>query len=404
MQTFLETDLFDYHLPEQQIAQYPLAVRNQSKLLIYKNGQIRHTFFYNIINEIPSNYLLVFNNTRVVPARLYFKKETGANIEILLLEPYKPKNYEQIFNSINHCEWFCMIGNARKWKNNIDLNIHFSHKNRTYTLTACKLSEKAGLYVVKFTWDLAVTFKEVLHLVGKIPIPPYLKRNTESIDTERYQTIFSKIYGSIAAPTASLHFTEQEFEGFRKKNIHTDFLTLHVGIGTFKPMTVKYINEHVLHSETFSFSTKLLQSIIQHYPHIVAVGTTSLRALESILQVALHYLKTGNIITFIPQFSEQTKTTKQDTLFALSFLNEYLINKNIETLELKTQLMISPFYETKMAEALITNFHQPRSSLLVLVASFVGNDWKKIYQYALQNDFRFLSYGDSSLLWKQIRG
>lgn len=404
MQAYIKTDLFDYHLPEERIAQYPLDARNQSKLLIYRNGQIRHTFFYNIINEIPSDYLLVFNNTKVVPARLFFQKETGANIEILLLEPHNPKNYEQSFNATNTCEWFCMIGNARKWKHNNDLNLHLSYEGKTYTLTAQKLSENSGIYIVKFTWDLPLNFKEVLHHVGKIPIPPYLKRNTESIDTERYQTIFSKIYGSVAAPTASLHFTEQEFESFKIHNIHTDFLTLHVGIGTFKPMTTTYIHEHELHAETFSFSTKLLDNIIRHYPKIIAVGTTSLRALESILQVALYYLTKNELVNYIPQFCEHERLGKQSTLFALTSLYEYLIKNKIDTLELKTQLMISPLYETEMVEGLITNFHQPRSSLLALVAGFVGSDWREIYDYALQNNFRFLSYGDSSLLWKQKRG
>ncbi|MCX7862004.1 MAG: S-adenosylmethionine:tRNA ribosyltransferase-isomerase [Bacteroidales bacterium] len=398
--TLIKTQEFDYILPDEKIAQYPLSQRNHSKLLIYKNGKIYHTPFFNIAQEIPSHYLLVFNNTKVIPARLFFQKNSGALIEILLIEPFSPSQYSEIFHTNNSCKWICLIGNAKKWKENTILTKTIPIENKPCQLKAKKITHQHGTYIIEFAWDIPIAFGELLHAFGKIPIPPYLKRESEIIDQERYQTIFSKFEGSVAAPTASLHFTENEFNEFQKRNINTSFLTLHVGIGTFKPITSEFIHEHELHAETFCFSVELLEKIIQHFPRIIAVGTTSLRALESIHQLALHFYFKNELITFIPQWCEYDNITYKITFDAFRKLYNHLIDKQLNSLEIKTQLMIAPGYNVNTIEAIITNFHQPRSSLLALVASIVGTDWKKIYDYALQNNFRFLSYGDSSLLWK----
>ncbi len=395
----IKTCEFDYYLPEERIAKYPLKQRNLSKLLVFKNGDIYEKKFFEIPNEIPNGYLLVLNNTKVIPARLFFKKETGAQIEIFLLEPYLPKDYSQALNSIKTCQWICLIGNARKWKENTIIQAQIEIKNINVTLTAQRKQKIKDSYIVQFNWDKEIAFTEIIMNFGLLPIPPYLKRKTEAIDYERYQTIFSKVLGSVAAPTASLHFTEKEFETLRKKNIKTEFLSLHVGAGTFKPMDSSYVHEHVLHYETFTFTQKLLKEIINHFPNIISVGTTSLRALESIYHIANYYCLNNKLLTLVDQWCEYEQVVKNETLFSLKKFLNYMLENNIQQLEVKTQLMISPGYYIKMVKGLITNFHQPKSSLLALVASFVGNDWKKIYEYALNNNFRFLSYGDSSLLW-----
>ncbi len=395
----IKTNEFDYHLPEHFIAKYPLELRNHSKLLIYKDKNIYEKKFLEIHEEIPSNYLLILNDTKVIPARLFLKKDTGATIEIFLLEPYKPNNYWKAFNSTKTCQWTCLIGNAKKWKEETHLHLELKVNYVSVILTVEKIQKFNDAYIVQFSWNNDFTFIEIITAIGQIPIAPYLKRNTEPIDYERYQTIFSKVLGSVAAPTASLHFTNHEFENLEKKNIKTEFLTLHVGAGTFKPMTTTYVHEHELHSETFIFKQSLLEKIINHYPNIIAVGTTSLRALESIYHVANLYSSYNQLITFISQWCEYEYKNHKDTLVALKNFNAFMQNNKIMQLEVKTQLMISPGYKIKMVKGLITNFHQPKSSLLVLVATLVSENWKKIYEYALNNNFRFLSYGDSSLLW-----
>jgi S-adenosylmethionine:tRNA ribosyltransferase-isomerase len=396
-----ETKEFDYYLPEEKIAKYPLEKRNQSKLLIYKDGKIKEKIFYQIYEEIPEGYLLIFNNTKVIPARLFFKKATGAVIEIFLLEPFFPKDYSLIFQAKETCQWICYIGNLKRWKNNESLSLEIKLNNDTILLYAKKIDNYKDGYIVEFTWNGNYNFIDLINKTGNIPIPPYLKRNVEKIDYERYQTIFSKIAGSVAAPTASLHFTEQEFKEFDKKNIKYDFLTLHVGAGTFKPITTKYINEHELHTETFKFNKSLLKLILKQYPNIIAVGTTTLRALESIYHVANIFVNTQKIVDEIDQWCEYSSFIKNETIFVLKKLYDYIVKNNIDEVEVKTKLMISPGYKIKMANALITNFHQPKSSLLTLIYTFVEDDWRKIYDYALNNNFRFLSYGDCSLLWKK---
>lgn len=395
----IETNEFDYYLPDNRIALYPLEKRNQSKLLVYKDGQIYEKIFFEINNEIPSDYLMVFNDTKVIPARLFFKKATGALIEIFLLEPYLPKDYSLSLNSNQKCQWTCLVGNAKKWKDQTELCTEIKVNNVSIILSAKKIESFKESFIIEFTWNNEIAFLEIIKSLGQLPIPPYLKRKTESIDYERYQTIFSKVLGSVAAPTASLHFTEAEFENLNNKNVQTTFLTLHVGAGTFKPMSSTFVHEHELHAETFIFSQSLLADIIKFFPNIISVGTTSLRSLESIYHVANFYASNNQINTYVNQWCEYECEKQNDALFAIKKLYEYMLENRISHLEVKTQLMISPGYKIKMVKGLITNFHQPKSSLLTLVAAFVGTDWKNIYDYALNNDFRFLSYGDSSLLW-----
>ncbi|NSW44327.1 MAG: S-adenosylmethionine:tRNA ribosyltransferase-isomerase [Bacteroidales bacterium] len=398
----IETKSFYYDLPQHKIAQYPLPERNKSKLLIYKDGQISEDIFQNITQYIPSEYLLVFNNTKVLPARLNFQKETGANIEIFLLEPYSPFDYSQIFNQTQTCQWLCFVGNAKKWKENTNLIKTLKVNSEDIVITCRNLSSHNNAYIIQFDWNKNIKFIDILTYIGKIPIPPYLKRETEEIDFERYQTVFSKYLGSVAAPTASLHFTNNEFDNLQKNNISYSYLTLHVGAGTFKPMNSRYIHEHELHSELFSISIETLNSIIAHYPKIIAVGTTALRALESIYHFANKLALNQNKVNFfVSQWCEYDNIKKTSPLDALTNLVNYMLCNQLNKLNIRTQIMISPGYSIKMAESIITNFHQPQSSLLALVAAFVGNDWRNIYEYALNNNFRFLSYGDSSLLWKK---
>ncbi len=397
----IKTETFNYNLPQDRIAKYPLPQRNHSKLLVYHNRIIEESTFHEIYRFIPSNYLLVFNDTKVLPARILFQKETGANIEVFLLEPFMPNDYAQIFNTHNTCQWLCMVGNAKKWRKNIILHKSLNINGEVLLIKANKISSQDNASVIEFTWNNHIPFSEILNAVGKIPIPPYLKRESEPIDLERYQTVFSKYLGSVAAPTASLHFTDEEFNHFIEKNIQTTYLTLHVGAGTFKPMTSQYIHEHSLHTELFQISQQTLKQIIHHYPNIVAVGTTVLRSLESIYHVGNYLLNNnGTLINEVSQWCEYDISIKNNPLYAMQSMLTYLEHHSLEKINIRTQLMISPGYQIKMANGLITNFHQPQSSLLALVAAFTGNDWKMLYDYALSHQFRFLSYGDSSLLWK----
>lgn len=397
----IETKIFDYELPDERIAKYPKENRNSSKLLIYKSREITETVFSEIHKHIPPDYLLVFNDTKVLPARMFFHKQTGALIEIFLLEPYEPKDYNLSLNQIQSCDWVCFVGNAKKWKHNEVLVNTLNINNEDIQIKAIKTSSQQNTFIIHFEWTGYIPFLDILNQIGNIPIPPYLKRNTEAIDIERYQTVFSKYLGSVAAPTASLHFTEDEFNQFDKIGIDYTYLTLHVGAGTFKPMTSQYIHEHELHTEFFQVNKNCLEKIAQFYPKIIAVGTTSLRALESIYHAGNLLLNHQDNFNFISQWCEYSTLNKHKVLFAINSLINYLSEYQLNKIDLHTQIMIAPHYQIKMAEGIITNFHQPQSSLLALVAAFVGNDWKQIYRYALNHNFRFLSYGDSSLLWRK---
>jgi len=397
---------FTYVLPEERIAKYPLFVRDQSKLLIYKNGKIEEDIYYNLDTSIPSDSLLVFNNTKVVKARLIFKKSTESIIELFCLEP--AEGYSDITTAMMQKEkvlWKCLVGGAKKWKDEPLLKM-IKKDSIEIELTAKKIKKLTDDFLIEFSWnDSSLSFAEVLHYGGFVPLPPYLNREAEETDKERYQTIYAKYEGSVAAPTAGLHFTENLFQKLDKKNIHRNFVTLHVGAGTFKPVKTETIAEHEMHSEFFEVKKEFIEDLLQHLDKkIIAVGTTSLRTIES-----LYWL--GVKIIFQPRVSQHDLDLQQwevydidansiSTQQALQALLQWMNKNETEVLITKTQIIIVPGYELKVANALITNFHQPQSTLLLLVAAIVGNDWRKIYDYALENNFRFLSYGDGSLLWK----
>lgn len=387
---------FDYQLDDSKIAKYPLQQRDLSKLLVYKNGKIQQNIFKNITNYLPDNSLLVVNNTRVVYARIYFKKQTGSNIEIFCLKPHQPAQYNQIFASIGQCTWECIVGNAKKWKSGV-LNLNLNYQNKPFTLEAQKIKDIDNKKIIQFRWNEQITFSQVLQIAGNVPIPPYLNRPSEENDKQTYQTVYSKIEGSVAAPTAGLHFTTQVIENLKKKGIQTAEVTLHVGAGTFKPVSVPNALEHQMHAEYFIVTRTLLRHIIENLGNITSVGTTSMRALESIYWMGVKLFYNLTNFTFIEQFAPYNLASIP-VKDAIVLLINYMETHNTNYIQAETQIMILPSYDFKIVNNLITNFHQPKSTLLLLVAAFVGQDWKKIYKYALENDFRFLSYGDSSLI------
>lgn len=397
---------FDYCLSDDRIAKYPLQQRDQSKLLVYDDGTVSQKIFSELPTLIPENSFLIFNNTRVIHARLRFRKSTGAHIEIFCLAPHSPKEYTENFAQNKACEWECMIGNAKRWKNE-PLSMTLSGDTGNITLTAEKISHTAAQStIVHFAWnDNRITFSELLERVGQLPIPPYLNRPSESKDDETYQTVYSKIDGSVAAPTAGLHFTENVMQALHQKHISTDEITLHVGAGTFKPVKSDTIGEHAMHTEFISVSEKTIQRLLDCRSDIVAVGTTSVRTLESLYYIGCQ-LEEGNISgeyqLFVNQwepYSENLPKIPREK--ALANILAHLDATHAENLFAHTQIMIVPGYQFKFVDTLITNFHQPQSTLLLLIAAFVGDDWRKIYDFALQNNFRFLSYGDSSILRKK---
>ncbi len=389
---------FTYELPEENIARYPLSKRDESKLLIYNSNVISEDTFKSLPSHISENSLMIFNDTKVVPARLFFKKDSGAVIQIFCLEPHNPVDYATAFASKNTSEWKVIVGNIKKWK---DAPIYIMSSELDLQAELVQREENSA--IVRFTWSGDLTFSEVLEECGNIPIPPYLQRDTEAIDLERYQTLYAKYKGSVAAPTAGLHFTEQVLEELKGKNVDIDNVCLHVGAGTFLPVKSEYINEHTMHKEPFSVKLSLLKKIYNHPENqkIVAVGTTSVRTLES-----LYYLGKQCIIqgkdNWSPNLIEQWVAYQGDDNISLkdsmAALIEYLEERKLDILEAKTQIIIVPGYEFKVVDAMVTNFHQPQSTLLLLISAFIGDKWKDIYKYALENNFRFLSYGDSSYL------
>jgi S-adenosylmethionine:tRNA ribosyltransferase-isomerase len=397
---------FTYELPEERIAKYPLPQRDESKLLIYKNGETEEDRYYNIDKYIPSDSLLIFNNTKVVEARLIFQKSTGSVIELFCLEP--ADEYPDITTAMTQKEkvlWKCLIGGAKKWKDEPLIKL-LKLGSKEIELTAKKINKLTDDFLIEFSWnDVSLSFAEILHHSGAVPLPPYLNRKAEETDKERYQTIYAKYEGSVAAPTAGLHFTERLFKKLEKKNIQKDFVTLHVGAGTFKPVKTETVEEHEMHAEFFEVRKELLENLLQHFgKNIIAVGTTSLRTIESLYWLGVKTIHEPNINQHGLQLSQwevydidATNITAQQ---ALQSVLQWMNKNQTETLITKTQIIIVPGYELKVANALVTNFHQPQSTLLLLVAATVGSDWKKIYEYALKNNFRFLSYGDGSLLWK----
>ncbi|MBF0576226.1 S-adenosylmethionine:tRNA ribosyltransferase-isomerase [Dysgonomonas sp. GY617] len=392
---------YNYDLPDNKIAKYPLEERDNSKLLVYKDKTITDSRFSSIIDYLPDDSLMIFNNTKVIQARLHFNKSTGAQIEIFCLDPYSPHDYNLIFQATEECSWQCMIGNLKKWKEGI-LEKEVKIDNQTILLKAERIESAGNTHIIKFGWNNPqYTFADILDAVGELPIPPYLNRDTEEKDKETYQTLYSKIKGSVAAPTAGLHFTEKVFEKLREKGIETNEVTLHVGAGTFKPVKSEVINDHEMHSEFISVKTETIEHILSHKGNIIAVGTTSVRTLESLYHIGVALEKNPNLNTLkVEQWQPYSSSfdnsiTKEK---ALKNILDYLDKHSINTLLADTQIMIVPGYTFKIVSGIVTNFHQPQSTLLLLVSAFVEGNWMSIYNHALAHEYRFLSYGDSSLL------
>ena len=389
---------YNYPLPEERIAKYPLPERDHSKLLIYKDGEVREDHFFRVGDYIPAHSLLVYNNTRVIQARLVFHKPSGARIEIFCLEPLAPHDYQLSLSSTEGCTWKCMIGNAKKFRETaIDMPLQVAGGN--VVLRATKGEQMGNTFAVTFSWEGGLSFAEILDAVGELPIPPYLNRPTEERDKTTYQTVYSRIKGSVAAPTAGLHFTEAVLADLRQRGIKTTELTLHVGAGTFQPVKTEDANLHTMHTEIIAVPRQAIVDILANLGHIVAVGTTSMRTLESLYFLGC-LLLCGDRSLHVPQFMPYEQEWTLSTEEALQALLAYLDETHQDTLHAETQIMIKPGYRFRVVEQLITNFHQPKSTLLLLVSAFVGEDWKKIYDYALAHDFRFLSYGDSSILFR----
>ncbi len=387
---------YSYELPDNRIAKYPLDQRDQSQLLVYNKEEISKDKFSNIDQYIDSKTTCVFNNTKVIQARLMFYKETGARIEIFCLEPMEPPDYVLAFQQTESITWNCIVGNLKKWKDQ-DLSKIITLDGKQILLTASKKGTDGNAQLVEFNWDNSeYTFSDILENIGVTPIPPYLNRESETIDKDRYQTVYSKLKGSVAAPTAGLHFTDKVFDKLRSKDVQIEEITLHVGAGTFKPVKSETIDGHEMHTEHFVITKASLEKLISS-KKIVAVGTTSVRTIESLHWLGVKLLKSGIFDSHINQWEayELTDYNKEQSLEAL--LN-YMQKGKINQLHASTQIMIFPGYQFKLVDILVTNFHQPKSTLLLLIAAFIGKDWKKVYDFALENDFRFLSYGDSSIL------
>ena len=381
---------YNYPLPDERIAKYPLSERDHSKLLVYRDGQVSEDLFYNVGDYILPNALLVYNNTRVIQARLEFFKSTGARVEVFCLEPLVPHDYQLSLSSTNGCTWKCMVGNAKKWHAEpVEMQVG------SYTLRAYKGEAIGNTYAVRFEWSGEnVSFAEILDAAGELPIPPYLNRKTEESDKTTYQTVYSRIKGSVAAPTAGLHFTDKVLDDLHARGIETEEVTLHVGAGTFLPVKTADANEHTMHTEIIAVPRKAIAHILSKLGHIVAVGTTSMRTLESL------YFMGCSQSAHVSQFEPYEKDYPMSTREALQSLLDWMDATGQQTLHAETQIMIKPGYQFHVVDQLITNFHQPQSTLLLLVSAFVGGDWHTIYDYALSHDFRFLSYGDSSILSK----
>ena len=400
MERHIDINDFNYELPDERIAKFPLAERSKSKLLVYDNGTIEESRFENIASHLPQGAMLVFNNTRVVRARMVMHKASGARIEVFCLEPHRPADYERAFAVRGESEWSCIVGNLKKWKEG-EIGIDFDLGGEAHTLRAEIVERGTREHIVRFRWSADCTFGELLETLGRIPIPPYLNRESEEIDNTRYQTVYARYEGSVAAPTAGLHFTPELIEAMRDRGFGFEEVTLHVGAGTFLPVKDDNAADHAMHTEHFSITRTTIDNLLKNIGRIVAVGTTSVRTLESLAALAWRIKSSGtpDVERVVGQWELYDIDETFDGESVLKTLSEYMASNGIEQLKAATQIMITPLgYRFRVVKYIVTNFHQPKSTLLLLVSAYVGGDWHRIYDYALANDFRFLSYGDSSLL------
>ncbi len=392
---------YNYPLPDERIAKFPLNKRDESKLLVYRQGEITDSVFSDLPSFLPKDALMVFNNTRVIQARIHFRKATGALMEIFLLEPAMPADYELMFQTNGQCSWYCMIGNLKKWKEG-SLEREFEHNGQKITLTATRGELHGTAHLVEFRWNnTSLSWAEMLDIIGELPIPPYLNRDTEESDKTTYQTVYSKIKGSVAAPTAGLHFTPEVLSAIDSHGIEREELTLHVGAGTFKPVKSEEIAGHEMHTEYIAVRRQTIEKLIQHKAQAIAVGTTSVRTLESLYYMGVKLHANPNLSEdelHVNQWEPYESDAALSPVEALKAILDYLDRNSLPALHSSTQIIIAPGYEYKIVKMLVTNFHQPKSTLLLLVSAFLKGDWHRVYDYALAHDFRFLSYGDSSLL------
>lgn len=394
---------YNYELPDEKIAKYPLPDRDASKLLIYKDGNVTDKGFKDISDLLPADSLMVFNDTKVVPARLHFQRETGAHIEIFCLEPVTPEEYVSMFAVTDRCRWKCIVGNVKRWKNDT-LTLFNPMGDDAVTVMDLKadLVERQGeTSIVEFSWADGSPFSKVLEVSGSVPIPPYLNRDTEDIDFERYQTLYARFRGSVAAPTAGLHFTENVLDAIRRRNIETHTVCLHVGAGTFLPVKSSLVSEHNMHREPFVVSIDFLKKLITRKGKLIAVGTTSVRTLESLYYAGVKCIENG-APSDVCQWEPYEREYPYSLTESLEAIVKYLDDNSLKELKIGTRIIIVPGYRFKVVDVLVTNFHQPQSTLLLLISAFVDGDWKKIYDHALENGFRFLSYGDSSVLFRSL--
>ena len=402
MERHIDINRFDYDLPEERIAKFPLAERSASKLLVYRAGEISERHFADIGDVLPAGDLLVFNNTKVIRARIIMHKPSGARIEVFCLEPHAPADYERAFAVTGSCEWSCIVGNRKKWKEGY-VEINFEHEGQACYLRAWIVEDRGRECTVRFEWTAPMTFGQLLEALGRIPIPPYLNRESQEIDNTRYQTVYSKFEGSVAAPTAGLHFTPALIEAMKARGFGFEEVTLHVGAGTFLPVKDEDAAKHPMHTEHFEVRRATLARLLEHWGHITAVGTTSVRTLESLPALAWRIRQEGSASPerVIGQWELYDIPADYTGREALSDLLTWMDREGMDRLKTATQIMITPLgYRFRIVERIVTNFHQPKSTLLLLVSAYVGDDWHRIYDYALGHGFRFLSYGDSSVLMR----
>ncbi len=393
---------FNYDLPDERIAKYPLKERDMSKLLYYRDGIPSEKRFAEISGLLPEDSLMVFNDTKVVPARLHFQRSTGAHIEIFCLEPIIPEEYVTMFACTYCCRWKCIVGNVKRWKNDtLSLYNPLDDRDIAEMNLRADLVERCGdTSVIEFHWDNGVPFSRVLEVCGSVPIPPYLNRGTEQIDLDRYQTLYAKFRGSVAAPTAGLHFSETVLDSIRKRGINTETVCLHVGAGTFLPVKSSLVAEHTMHREPFVVTLEFLEKLVASEGKVTAVGTTSVRTLESLYYVGVGCIENG-APSDVGQWDPYSREYPYSTSEALNAIISYLKGNGLDELKAGTRIIIVPGFRFRIVDVLVTNFHQPQSTLLLLISAFVGGDWKTIYDFALGSGFRFLSYGESSLLFRR---